>query len=148
MRFGLYLVRRGLVKPADLVAALEKQQRELPRLGQIAIEEGMLSVREVFQVLHHLGPLAEERFGERAIELGLLKRQEVAELLLIQSERCRPVSEILVERGALTRDQEREAREAHQEEQHLSGKPRAGDADTGQVQSDESKLLTIPPDSN
>lgn len=116
MRFGLYLVRRGYVAPRDLVAAFEKQQRELPRLGQLAIEEGMLTAREVFEVMHHQTPLAEERFGERAVELGLLTRREVAELLMVQSDRCRPVAEVLVERGVLSPEEERQAREAYHAE--------------------------------
>lgn len=104
MRFELKLLHDGLITAEQLVAALERQIEQMPQLGQVAIEEGKLNVNELFSVLRVQADLPQERFGETAIELNLLSREEVAELLLLQSERKRPLHSILVEIGAIPAD--------------------------------------------
>lgn len=104
MRFGLYLLSQGLLTSDELVEGLKKQEESLPPLGQLAIEEGMLSVRDVFRVLRVQADFAVEQFGQTAIDLNLLSRRQVAELLLLQSDRRTPLAEVLVEAGII--DQE------------------------------------------
>jgi len=105
MHFGLHLYRKGLITADELVAALEVQTRNLARIGQLALEEGILSARDIFDVLRaqHLAPSG--RFGELAIEMGLMTRDELMRLLLIQADRKLPLSEILVRLGVLTSQQ-------------------------------------------
>jgi hypothetical protein len=101
MQFGLYLKKKGVVSAEQLVAALEVQQKGLVRIGQLAIEEGILSPREVFQVLRSQSDSPHERFGEVAMGLNLITRDELQRLLVIQMERRRPLSEILVGQHAM-----------------------------------------------
>jgi hypothetical protein len=44
-------------------------------------------------------------FGDLAVEMGLLTRDEVMRLLMIQADRKRPIAEILVGQGVLTETQ-------------------------------------------
>lgn len=101
MRFGMYLMRRGVISAEQLVDALEEQADRQPPLGQIAIEEGALSVRDVFEVLRAQSESSSNRFGDVAMERGLLTRRQIADLLMLQADRVRPLSEILIDLGAV-----------------------------------------------
>jgi hypothetical protein len=105
MHFGLHLHRKGLITADELVAALEVQTRNLVRIGQLALEEGILTARDIFDVLRaqHRSPNA--RFGELAIDMGLMSHDNLMQLLLIQTDRKLPLSEILIWQGVLTGEQ-------------------------------------------
>ena len=124
MRFGLYLLNRELITADQLIQALKKQEEDLPPFGQLAIEEGMLSVRDVFKVLRVQSDFALEQFGQTAIDLDLLDRQQVAELLLLQSDRKRTLSDVLVEIGAVNEAECREELAAFRKQQEEHGAKR------------------------
>ncbi|HEY4235525.1 MAG TPA: hypothetical protein VGM76_18985 [Lacipirellulaceae bacterium] len=96
MQFELYLKSKGVISADQLVAALEVQQKQLVPIGQLAIEEGVLSPRQVFQVLRSQSDSPHEQFGEVAVNLGLMTRDQLQRLLMIQMERKRSLAEILV----------------------------------------------------
>jgi hypothetical protein len=102
MQFGLYLHRKGVITADELVAALEVQTRNLVRIGQLALEECILSARDIFNILRAQHDLPHEPFGEQAIRLGLLTRAELMRLLMIQADRRVPLGDILVRQGVLT----------------------------------------------
>jgi len=105
MQFGLYLQKKGIISAEQLVDALEAQMNTLVPIGQIALEEGILSARDIFDVLRAQKDSPNERFGDVAIEMGLMTRDHVMRLLMIQADRKRPLAEILVGQGALSQEQ-------------------------------------------
>ena len=105
MHFGLYLKKKGIISAEQLVAALETQLTTLPKIGQLALEEGIISPRDIFDVLHAQSLSPDVKFGELAIELRLMTRNQLTRLLMIQSDRKRSVADILVEQGVLTKQQ-------------------------------------------
>jgi hypothetical protein len=105
MRFGLHLHRKGLITADELVAALEVQTRNLVRIGQLALEEGILTARDIFDVLRAQHRSPNERFGELAIEMGLMSHDNLMQLLMIQADRKLPLGEILIWQGVLTDEQ-------------------------------------------
>lgn len=105
MHFGLYLKQQGVISSAQLVAAIEAQLKSLTRIGQIALEEGLLSPRNVFDVLRAQSESPYKRFGEVAIELGLMTRDELLKLLVIQADRRPQIADVLVHQGVLTEEQ-------------------------------------------
>jgi hypothetical protein len=105
MHFGIYLKNKGIVSAEQLVAALEAQLKTLPRIGQLALEEGIISPRDIFDVLRAQSETPHQRFGELAIEMGLMTRDELMRLLMIQADRKRPLDEMLVSQGILTERQ-------------------------------------------
>ncbi|MCI0332407.1 MAG: hypothetical protein L0228_04195 [Planctomycetes bacterium] len=105
MHFGLYLKKRGVVSAEQLVSALEVQMSTLVPIGQLALEEGMLSARDIFNILRAQGNAPNVRFGDLAVEMGLLTRDDVMRLLMIQADRKRPIAEILAGQGVLTEEQ-------------------------------------------
>lgn len=96
MKFGLYLRRKGVLSADALVAALEFQQSKMPPVGQLAMEEGVLSARQVFQILRCQSDLPHERFGDVAVGMGLMSPGELRRLLMIQWERKPPLADVLV----------------------------------------------------
>jgi hypothetical protein len=96
MHFGLYLKKKGIISAEQFVAALETQLATLPRIGQLALEEAIISPRDIFNVLHAQRRSPDVRFGELAIEMGLMTRNELMRLLMIQADRKRPFAEIVV----------------------------------------------------
>ena len=102
MHFGLYLKNKGVITAEQLVEALEAQLKTLVPIGQLALEEGVLSARDIFNVLRAQSDSPNERFGDLAVEMRLMTRDDVMRLLMIQADRKRPIAEILVEQGVLT----------------------------------------------
>ncbi|MCA8961882.1 MAG: hypothetical protein KDC38_15260 [Planctomycetes bacterium] len=114
MPFGQHLIDRGVITPQQLVEALEAQRLDQIPVGEIAIAKGYLSYREVTRILalrvddRH----ASDLFGDVAVELGLLTREQVEELLEDQRVTRMPLGEFLVRNGALSEDRlEAELRE-------------------------------------
>jgi hypothetical protein len=105
MHFALYLKKKRVISAEQLVAALEVQLTTLPRIGQIALEEGIISPRDVFHVLQAQRKSPDVRFGELAIEMGLLTRNELMQLLMIQADRKRPLADVFVSEGILSEEE-------------------------------------------
>ncbi len=105
MHFGLYLKNKGVITAEQLVDALEVQFNTLVPIGQLALEEMMLTAREIFEILRAQSDSPNERFGDLAIEMGLLTRDDVMRLLMIQADRKRPLSGILAAQGTLNEGQ-------------------------------------------
>jgi len=96
MKFGLYLKKKGVITAEVLVAALDYQHSRMPPVGQLAMEEGVLSARQVFKVLHCQSGIPHERFGEVAVGMGMMKPAELQRLLMIQWERKPAFADVLV----------------------------------------------------
>jgi hypothetical protein len=101
----MYLKNKGVITAEQLVAALEVQMKTLVPIGQLALEEGILTGRQVRDVLRAQSGMPRVRFGELAVEMRLMKRRDVTRLLMIQDERKHPIAEILLTQGALTPSQ-------------------------------------------
>lgn len=96
MKFGLYLKKKGLITAEELVAAIDYQHGRMPPIGQLAMEEGVLSARQVFKILRCQSGIPHERFGEVAVGMGMMKPAELQRLLMIQWERKPQLAEVLV----------------------------------------------------
>jgi hypothetical protein len=102
MHFGMYLKKKGVITAEQLVSALEVQMINLVPIGQLALEEGILSARDIFDVLRAQSGAPNVRFGDLAVEMRLMTRDDVMRLLMIQADRKRSLGEILVRQGVLT----------------------------------------------
>ena len=105
MKFGLYMVKKGVITPAQLVLALEKQHSHQRPLGQLAMEEGILSARQVFKILRCQSGMPHERFGEVAVGMRMMTHEQLERLLMIQWERKPSLEDILVRQRILTQSQ-------------------------------------------
>jgi hypothetical protein len=101
VEFGQFLVARGLLTEADLNEALDIQQERQSLLGQIAIREQYMTVRQVMDVLRGQAGGASP-FGEVAVQLGYLDKPDVEELLILQHNTRPRLTDVLIEQGRLT----------------------------------------------
>ena len=105
MKFGLYLKNKGVISAEGLVAALDYQQGRMPPVGQLAMEEGVLSARQVFKILRCQSGYPHERFGEVAVGMGMMTPAELQRLLMIQWERKPALADVLVQQRILSQAQ-------------------------------------------
>jgi hypothetical protein len=111
--FASFLLAKGAAGKGQVVAALEEQRRSRPPIGRVAIHAGMLDGAGVFGVLAHQARHPSQRFGEAAIELGILSRGQVDELLHLQRKQTPSLEAVLVKLGAIDEDAAHELREAY-----------------------------------
>jgi hypothetical protein len=126
MQFALYLKNKGVITAEQLVAALEEQLGSLVPIGQLALEENVLSPRDIFDVLQAQSDSPNERFGDLAVEMGLMSRNDLMRLLMIQSDRKRPITDILIEQGALTPQKAASEMTAYRRTQQRRPRPSSG----------------------
>jgi hypothetical protein len=103
VRFGEFLVRRKYVTAGELQATLVVQQDRSPRLGMIARRARLLAFDEVCQVLKRQRSGRNRlRFGEAALQLGLLDEQNLSRLLKLQAMSHKRLGRLLVEHRILS----------------------------------------------
>jgi hypothetical protein len=117
MQFGLYLKNKGVISADQFVAALEEQLGSLVPIGQLALEENVLSPRNIFTVLQAQSDSPNVRFGDLAVEMGMMTRGHLMRLLMLQADRKRSIAEILVSQGALTQQKAASEMTAYRREQ-------------------------------
>lgn len=100
-RFGQFLITRGLLTETDLVEATDIQQKRQSLLGQVAIREQYMTVRQVMDVLRSQAGTGLP-FGAVAVQLGYLDEPDVEELLALQANTRPKLADILIEQGKLT----------------------------------------------
>jgi len=98
--FGHYLLANGLITAPQLLAAVEYQERNNPRLGELAVSMGLATQFEVEQI-HALQATKDLRFGDAAQQLGLLDREKVARAVGAQQDRHLQLGQALAALGYL-----------------------------------------------
>lgn len=112
LEIGLYLYYRGAITYRMLIDALVWQRGQRPSIGDIAKRWNWLKDEDITTILSlHGRPL---RFGEKAIELGILTPFHIKAILWYQRSQQERLGQYFVKRGHLTaQDLERIARELH-----------------------------------
>jgi len=120
MWFSSFLHQKGVITGDQFAWAVRRQLASRPVFGKLAIQNGLLTMKQVTQVFAAQAGAPEKPFGKLSVELGFLTEEEVSELLTEQSESVVPLREILVEMGVLTQEQmDIEMREARMDWGHL-----------------------------
>jgi hypothetical protein len=102
--FGQFLIRRGVITPAQLAAGLEYQQRINRSLGTIAVEKNYLGVSEVGRILEQQRSW-DLPFGEIGERLSLLTSRQHRLLVKEQQRSFIYLGEALLVLGHLTAEQ-------------------------------------------
>ncbi len=99
--FGQYLFYTGEVQWEALIRAIIWQRRQRPRIGDIALRQGLLDERQVKDVLdaRKLG----EHTGEAAMRLRYLSRAQLHYLILHQRRQQLPFGEFFVRENLISR---------------------------------------------
>ncbi|GEM_PF-1216471 len=100
---GDFLVEKEFVTPDHLLIALERQKKSRTPLGQLAIEVGMVSPKEVLTILTEQRNSENKlKFGEIAVSKGILKEEDINSLFKIQDEKAELLGNILINIGAIS----------------------------------------------
>ncbi|MCA9257698.1 MAG: hypothetical protein KDA61_00805, partial [Planctomycetales bacterium] len=74
-----------------------------PPLGRLALSSRVMSMKQVFHVLSRQSD-TDQTFGQVAVELGYLSELSLSNLLREQESMATPVSQLLVEMGAISQE--------------------------------------------
>jgi hypothetical protein len=102
--FAQFLVDRDVVAPQTALQALDLQRDATPPIGRLALEEEVMTMKQVMTVLAEQADTG-LRFGEQAVRMGYLETGELTRLLELQRVSRPGLSAILYDMGALTRRQ-------------------------------------------
>ena len=104
-QLGEALIKEGLVDENQLQHALQIQQDSLEkkRLGQVLIELGYLTKRQLREVSRKYN--FRQQIGEVLVEQELVTEEQLAEALDEQRATRKPIGEILVEKELISRQE-------------------------------------------
>jgi hypothetical protein len=102
MRFGEYLVAQGRLNEEQLTRSLAEQKRRQVPFGLLAIHSGAMVPDQVQRVLRtQSSRRVWRRFGDLAVELGLLDAESMEALLRSQANSRPRLGELLVDQGLI-----------------------------------------------
>lgn len=104
MHFSTYLLDSEFVTAKELESALREQQTLRSTIGQLAMERGWVSRKDIFKILKSQNQTGQniKRFGEVAVDLDLLTILQVDDLVLSQNHPSNFIGEILLSQGVLS----------------------------------------------
>jgi len=109
MSFGDYLIEKGKIGREDLDVALKLRTEKGIRLGVLAVDDGLLTEQQLGAILDHQREVADAGlFGEIAINMKLLSKEQVDELLKKQREYDKIIGQILVLSGVISKNEKEE----------------------------------------
>jgi hypothetical protein len=100
---GRHLLRTGRITLRQLVEAVLWQRAQRPRVGELAIEWGLMTKAEVFFVLRE--KTVDEMFCDVAVRLGFLTPFQRLAILARQRRLQLPIGRYFVDRGILEADE-------------------------------------------
>ena len=101
--FGRFLLARGHITLQQLIDAVRWQRAQRPPVGRIAMSWGILSAKQVYDVLAEKEP--DDRFCDVAVKKGYMTGIQRLAVLGRQREMQEPIGTYFVEQGILTRDE-------------------------------------------
>jgi hypothetical protein len=101
---GQFLLERGTISSAQLLAALDAQRASNPLLGELAVHHQMLDAAQARRI-NDRQRAEDRRFGDIAQEMGLLDAGQLDVLLAAQKKGRKLFGQILVDQGTLTTEQ-------------------------------------------
>ena len=115
--FGQYLLEKNIIKPHELMKAVEYQEQRYTDFGDCAIEKGYITKEELVK-LKRKQKEVDMRFGEIAIKLHILTPEQVNEILETQKSDNIYIGEALAKNGFLTMDEIDRELALFREDQH------------------------------
>jgi hypothetical protein len=107
LKFGIYLVEQRVISPEQFCGLVKIQQESMTTLASIAVRKNALSIRQVSTILDLHSENPEKLFGDIALELNLIDRAQLNQLLHAQQATCPSIRQLLIECGLLTARQAR-----------------------------------------
>jgi hypothetical protein len=103
LRFGQYLYYRKAISWKQLIEGILAQRSIRVSFGEVAIDLGFLKQGDLLVIRRSIKPGM--FFGEAAVNLGKLTKDQVTQVLSYQARGSKPLGRVFMERGVLTQDQ-------------------------------------------
>lgn len=104
-----HLIDADLIDADAAVRVLDEQRRQTPPIGRLALGEGILTMKQIFEVLR-IQTDSGLRFGEQAIELGYMDEEQLVALLKFQRESRPSVGGLIYDLGYARKGELQKAR--------------------------------------
>jgi hypothetical protein len=110
LRFAEFLYYTGRISWKTLIRALVWQMEHRPRFGDLALHYRYLTRENILEIIRHSSSL--RRFGETAIQLGMLSKSQVSIILGRQLSFAAPIGRFFIDQSILNqKDLDRELNE-------------------------------------
>ena len=101
MEILLRLIEQEQLTAEEALRVVAARRASRPPIGKLALAGRLLNVQQIFKILAHCAD-SKLRFGEAAIQMGLLTKTQTAVLLYDQQNLGASFEEILLEMGLCT----------------------------------------------
>ena len=102
--FGKFLVEQNKISGDSMSKALELQQSARAKLGLIAVSEKLITIEQA-DMINRRQALEDKRFGDIAVELGILTESQVSHILGLQGNPYLVFVQTLTEQGFLSSEE-------------------------------------------
>lgn len=102
--FGQFLVEKGVVSRADLLAAIALQEQKNLKFGEMAVAMGYVTAADIERA-HNAQFSQDMKLGDILVAVGLLTVEQLQEVIARQKATHLYIGEALVQVGALASDQ-------------------------------------------
>lgn len=119
--FGQFLVEHGITTSAALLEAINLQDKNNLKLGEMAVAMGLITPADI-QRAHNAQMSKDMKLGDLLVEMGFLTLAQLNDIITRQKNTHLYIGEALVQIGALSNDELRKHLEAFKadQEQYLS----------------------------
>ncbi|MBR6451626.1 MAG: chemotaxis protein CheX [Lachnospiraceae bacterium] len=116
---GAYLVEQNILTQEQLKDALYEMQKTRAKLGLIAVADGILSAEDA-DLINRKQALQDKRFGDIAVEMGLLDEMQVRKLLEKQGDGYMSFAQVLENMGLMNIEQLEQCLVDFRQENHFT----------------------------
>lgn len=102
--FGQFLVEQGIITSDALLNAINLQEKNNLKLGEMAVTMGLITPADIERA-HHAQMSRDMKLGDLLVEMGFLTRAQLDDIIVRQKNTHLYIGEALVQVGALTGDQ-------------------------------------------
>jgi adsorption protein B len=103
-RLGHTLLERKLITEEQLSEALRRQRQTYSRLGDILLDESLISCNVLNKAFEEHASVPGERLGEFLVKKGYISREQLDHAMILQKMRFRSLGDILTEMLIVTAD--------------------------------------------
>jgi len=102
--FGQFLVEQGIVTNESLLNAINIQEKNNLKLGEMAISMGLVTPKEI-EKAHNAQMTKDMKLGDLLVEMGFLTLIQLNDIITRQNNTHLYIGEALVQIGAMTNEQ-------------------------------------------
>jgi hypothetical protein len=105
LRFGLFLVEQGIISCDQFCGLLKVQQQSVPPISSIAVQQNILTIRQIAHVYQLMEQFSSTDFLNTAIKVGILNQPQIQKLRTAQQQAVPSLKQLIVDCELMTQPQ-------------------------------------------